>query len=103
MKQEECIKSGGIGRFHPDICFYCNQIKGCEVAKEDYVKWQQKQEEKKKNRMAVARQKIGARTPTPSDLVCMYCGTTARKCRCKNKPVARFELRTGHLKRGWDK
>ena len=97
---EECEKKGGIGKYAPDICNFCSDLKECKVAEKDHKKHLKEEKEKQELKKEMAFKRLGGRKPTKKDLACTYCGANAENCKCKNKPEDRFELRAG---RGWNR
>ena len=94
---EKCI--GGTGKFAQEICLYCNKLQDCKLAEKGYKSFIDRERKKQEERKKFAHSRLNGRKPTKKDLICQYCGNTALKCKCKNKPEGRFELRT----KGWKK
>lgn len=101
--KEECIEKGGIGKFSQEICYYCNEIRDCKLAEKDRKIYLEEERRKQELKTKLARKRLGGRKVRDEDLVCQYCGRSPKNCPCKNKPEARFILRTGQLSKGWDK
>ena len=94
MVEIECKSLGGLGKFSIDICPYCSLLKGCDIAKVPFAEYRKREVEKQK---ALKDHRAIRNCVSSGELYCVYCGKEVKKCRCTNKPDARFEIRRKKL------